>query len=300
VTSTNRRGKSLYERKKRKIFIRGGGNYISMTLVQASIANDGKTIIIVADRLLTSSFGRDFPDYESEGANQKIYLKGNIGVGFAGSALYSDMAISEVSSLSITDFNETVKKISEFVKKQRENIINNEVVRVTGITSKDFFESSEKVPEAVRGYVYGWRNDFRFNFQCIVAGFDKDKNSGISYITNEGDIISVTNFGVGSIGSGAPFSEIYFDQCNYDISMPEIESLFFAYKAKRWAEAPTGVGLRTDILILRKDASPINIRDEDNLMKELRGVYNKEKEKASKIRENLLKLLIKNNFEVLR
>jgi hypothetical protein len=37
---------------------------------------------------------------------------------------------------------------------------------------------------------------------------------------------------------------------------------------------------------LRKDAPPVNIRDEDKLMKELREVYNKEKEKASKIREN--------------
>lgn len=271
-----------------------------MTLVQASIANNGEAIILVADRLLTASFGRDFPDYESEGASQKIYSVGSIGIGFAGSALYSDMAISEVSSSSITDFDEIVKKISEFVKKQRGDIINNEVVRVTGIPSQEFFSCSEKVPEAVRGYVYGWRNDFRFNFQCIIAGFDKDKNSGIRYINSEGDIISVTNFGVGSIGSGAPFSEIYFDQCNYDISMPEIESLFFAYKAKRWAEAPTGVGLRTDILILRKDVSPINIRDEDKLMKELREAYNKEKEKSSKIRESLLKQLIKNNLEVLK
>ena len=287
-------------RKISKDIYKGVEKYMNMTLVQASIANNGEAIIIVADRLLTSSFGRDFPDYESEGASPKIFLRGNIGVGFAGTALYSDMAISEVSSLSITDFDETVKKISEFVKKQREVIINNEVVRVTGITSQKFFSDSENVPEEVKGYVYGWRNDFRFNFQCIVAGFDKDDNSGISYITSEGDIISVTNFGVGSIGSGAPFSEIYFDQYNYDISMPEIESLFFAYKAKRWAEAPTGVGLKTDILILRKDVSPVKISDEDKLMKEIREAYNKEKEKESKIRENLLKQLIKNNLEVLR
>lgn len=55
--------------------------YMNMTLVQASIANNGETIIIVADRLLTSSFGRDFPDYESKGVSPKIYLRGNVGVG---------------------------------------------------------------------------------------------------------------------------------------------------------------------------------------------------------------------------
>lgn len=272
---------------------------MNMTLVQASIANNGEAIIIVADRLLTSSFGRDFPDYESEGATPKIYLRENVGIGFAGSALYSDMAISEVSS-SITDFDKIVKKISDFVKMQRETIINEEVLRITGIKSEDFSSDSANVPEEVKGYVYGWRSDFRFNFQCIVAGYDKDNNGRISYITDDGNTISVTNFGVGSIGSGSPFSEIYFDQYNYDTAISEIEGLFFAYKAKRWAEAPTGVGLKTDIFILKKSASPVKIRDEDKLMKEIGEAYNKEKEKVSKIRDSLLKQLIKNSLEVLR
>lgn len=270
-----------------------------MTLVQASIANNGEAIIIVADRLLTSSFGKDFPDYESEGATPKIYLREHVGVGFAGSALYSDMAISEVSS-SITDFDMIVKKISDFVKMQRETIINGEVLRITGIKSEDFFSDSPNVPSEVKGYIYGWRSDFEFNFQCIVAGYDKDNNGRISYITDDGNIISVTNFGVGSIGSGAPFSEIYFDQNNYDTAISEIEGLFFAHKAKRWAEAPTGVGLKTDIFILRKDKSSVKIRDEDELMKEIREAYNKEKEKASKIRDSLLNQLIKNSSGVLR
>jgi len=275
-----------------------GNEYMNMTLVQASIANNGEAIIIVADRLLTSSFGTDFPDYESEGATPKIYLRENVAIGFAGSALYSDMAISEVSS-TLTDFDKIVKKISDFVKKQRETIINDEVLRITGIKSKDFFSDSPNVPEEVKGYIYGWRSNFSFNFQCIVAGYDKDKNGRISYITDGGSMISVTNFGSGSIGSGSPFSEIYFDQYNYDIAIPEIEGLFFAYKAKRWAEAPTGVGLKTDICILRKSSSPVKIGEEDKLMGEVRKAYNKEKEKISGIRGSLLKQLIKDSLGVL-
>ena len=270
-----------------------------MTLVQASIANNGKSVIMVADRLLTSSFGEDFPDYESEGNTPKISLWGNIGIGFSGSALYADMATSEVPS-SLTDFDKVVKKISNFVKGQRDAIINNEVIRITGITSKEFFLTSGVVPEPVREYVYGWLNQFRFPFQCIIAGFDKDNNAKIYYITDDGSIISATNFGVGSIGSGSPFSQIYFDQCNYDISMPEIGCLFFAYKAKRWAEAPTGVGLKTDILILREDNTQVTILNEDELMSKIINVHNKEKEKTSKIRASILNQLIKNSSGELR
>lgn len=270
-----------------------------MTLVQASIANSGEAMIIVADRLLTSSFGRDFPEYESEGSSSKIYARGNVGIGFAGSALYADMAISKVSS-SLTDFREIIKKLSEFVITQRKTIINGEVSRVTGIQSDEFFQHSEIVPEPIREHIYGWLNDFHFGFQCIVAGFDNDKTAKICYVDGDGNIVSVTNFGIGAIGSGSPFSEIYFDQNNYETSIPEIESIFFAYKAKRWAEAPTGVGLKTDILVLRKDESVLKIADEDKLMDEIRETYNKEKEKTLKIRETLLNQLIKNNSEKLK
>ena len=58
-----------------------------MTLVQASIANNGKTVIILADRLLTRSFGDDFPSYEFEGNSPKIVSRGDVGTGFAGSAV---------------------------------------------------------------------------------------------------------------------------------------------------------------------------------------------------------------------
>ena len=287
------------KKKKRKRFLFSETYNKDMTLVQASIANKSESVIIIADRLLTRSFGENFPSYEFEGNSPKIISRGNVGIGFAGSALYADMATSELPS-TISDFDKIVNAISRFVKDTRDSTVKDEVTRVTGIQSDDFFSNSQIVPEQVRDYTYGWLMQFRLDFECIVAGFDKDKNAKIVYITEEGSRISATNFGVGSIGSGSPFSQIYFDQYNYDISIPEIESLFFAYKAKKWAEAPTGVGLKTDILILRKDNTSVKIRDEDVLMREIGDTYSKEKEKKSKIRESLLIKLIKNSLGVLR
>ena len=122
----------------------------------------------------------------------------------------------------------------------------------------------------------------------------------IYYITEDGEIISATNFGVGSIGSGSLFSQIYFDQCNYDDCMSEIDGLFFAFKAKKWAEAPTGVGAKTDILLLRKNGEKILIKNDDALMSKLTDTYQKEKIKTSKIKDSLLKQLIENSRGALK
>ncbi len=60
------------------------------------------------------------------------------------------------------------------------------------------------------------------------------------------------------------------------------------------------MGLKTDILILRKDNTSVKIRDENVLVREIGDTYSKEKEKKSKIRESLLIKLIKNSLGVLR
>ncbi|MDY6966281.1 MAG: hypothetical protein SVM80_10005 [Halobacteriota archaeon] len=263
-----------------------------MTLVQASIANNGETVIIVADRLLTRSFGEKFPSYEFEGNSPKIISRGKVGIGFAGSALYADMVTSELST-DISDFDEIVGAISNFVKNTRGSIFSDVVFKVTGISPEDFYSNPQIVPDPVRDFIYGWRMEFQLDFECIVAGFDKDKNAKITHITEDGSIISATNFGVDSIGSGSLFSQIYFDQYNYEVSMPEIGSLFFAYKAKKWAEAPTGVGLKTDIILFRKYHANTEIQNENGLMSEINKVYEEEKERNRGIRDELLKRLIK-------
>lgn len=267
--------------------------YNYMTLVQALIANNGETVIILADRLLTKTFGEDFPSYEFEGNQPKIFSRTNVGIGFAGSALYADMAISKVPP-DITDFDEITKIISDFAKVTGKSEIENEVHRVTRKDSDYIFSNPEKVPDGVRDYLYGVINKFQLNFECVVAGFDNGEKAKIVFIMGNGETINATNFGVGSIGSGLVFSQIYFDQHQYEITMPETESLFFAYKAKKWAEAHTGVGLKTDILMFRKNGENLAIPNENILMKEIDKIYEEEEKENSNTKNKLLKKLVKN------
>lgn len=268
-----------------------------MTLVQASISNNGNTVIMIADRLLTNTFGVDFPSYEFEGNSPKIISRNNVGIGFAGSALYTDMAISLLDE-NISEFDEIVKAISKFAKDTTNSLIGDEVFRVTRKSSDEFFSNPQSVPEDVANYIYGWMSrDFDFEFQCIVSGFDKDDKAKIVFVTDSGDILNFTNFGMGSIGTGLVFSQIYFDQHQYGISMSETESLFFAFKAKKWAESHTGVGSKTDILLFRKNGTNLVIRNEDLLMQEMNILYDKERERDDDIKKELLNDFIKNNRE---
>ena len=68
-----------------------------MTLVQASISNKGKCVILVADRLWTRSMGSDFTEYGFESSTPKIRRFKNFGVGFSGNAVYADSAFAMIT-----------------------------------------------------------------------------------------------------------------------------------------------------------------------------------------------------------
>lgn len=262
-----------------------------MTLVQASIANNGNSVILIADRLLTSKIGEDVPSYEFEWNKPKILSFKKIGIGFAGAALFADMIEREISGIKDKDFDNIVKKISNFIKKEKNRFVEQYIVRHTGISSKDFFNRPPDIaipPEVIEA-IYAFMAQFDLEFECIVCGFDKKNNVRLIGIDNQGNIFELTNFGIVTIGSGSPFSKIYFDLYNYTTTVPEKDGLFFAYRAKKWAEASTGVGACTDILIINKNKEALLISDESQLMKEIDSCHKKEIKNRDDLREKLMK-----------
>ena len=259
-----------------------------MTLVQVSIADKGDCVILVADRLITGTLSEDLPDYEFEAHSPKIIYHGNVGIGFAGSSLYADLMAEKINNKK--DFDEIVKIVSNFIKNENEKEIAIFIKRYAGVKSKDFFERGNlPIPAEVRAFIYSQLKDFKVGCHCIIAGFDKKNKARIIIIDEQGQTTETTSFSVSSIGSGAPFSEVYFDLCEYDLNMDTNEALFFGYEAKQWAQSHTGVGNKTDILVLRKNKKPLEIYDNTELMKKLNKKYEEEKERHIKNRKDLLK-----------
>ena len=273
----------------------GGEN---LTLVQASIADNGNSVILIADRLLTSRLGGDeYSRYEFEWNKEKILNIGNVGVGFSGSALFADRAERKMNEIKDKDLDKILGAISNYIKEEKNNFINQFIQNQTGLNSDDFFNNIQlpPSPDEVRSVVYAFLNELPmfFEFRCIVCGFDKENNARLVAIDHDGNSYNMTNFGNVQIGSGETFSRIYFDLYDYRTTVSESDGLFFAYKAKKWAEAPTGVGRRTDILIFRKKGKPLMIIDGSSKMHKIEEIYQEELKQRQETRGKLVKRLDK-------
>ncbi|HEC38965.1 hypothetical protein LCGC14_1647780 [marine sediment metagenome] len=259
-----------------------------MTIVQASICNNGKCIIIVGDRLV--SVTSYHIAYEKEAKKSKIYqFKKNI-IGLAGNV--SD--ITEIKNL-IDEKEQYVEEFVEDVSKVMKNKINqskDDFIEEYTLHSRVDFKKNKQghdgtIPNEIKALVYSKLPFFKFECEGIIAGFDKKKTARIFYINNRGNYIDRTELYKFSIGSGYPFSEFFFDQEHFDYECFLEEGLYFAYMAKRSAEAHVGVGPKTDIFILTKDQEPIFLSAESDKIKLLDGYYKSEKENILKTRIGL-------------
>jgi len=250
-----------------------------MTLVQASICNNGNSIILIADRLLTRRISEE-NEYEFEGVEPKIVELGKVGIGFAGISYYGETIIDTIRDKIGLD--EICKGIGEGIKEERNKIIDSITRQLTCLPRERFFSGNHQVPSKIIEMVYGAVGEVSINIEFLVTGFDEKNEARIVYIDDRGNIYDVTNFGVYPIGSGQQFSQMFFDMYEYNISISEIEGLLFAYRAKKWGEAPRGVGKRTDVLIIRKDGKNTFIKNEDILMKEIEKAFKRENEEIKK------------------
>jgi 20S proteasome alpha/beta subunit len=109
----------------------------------------------------------------------------------------------------------------------------------------------------------------------IIAGYDKDFKPHLCEIHQDGRIFELTPLNYAFIGSGAYLSNIYFDQKDFDCNLDEKQGLFFAFEAKKWAESTTGVGTKTDIIIIRKDPDKetLCLFDEEDKMLQLNKMF---------------------------
>lgn len=261
-----------------------------MTLVQASVCNNGNSIILIADRLLTRRISEE-NEYEFEGVEPKIVELGKVGIGFAGISYYGETIIDKIKDKN--NLEEICKGIADGIKEERNKIIDSITQQLTCLSRESFFSGNCQVPEKIIEMVYGAVGEVVINIEFLVTGFDEKKDARIVYIDDRGNIYDVSNFGVYPIGSGQQFSQMFFDMYEYNISMPEIEGLLFAYRAKKWGEAPRGVGKRTDILIIRKEDKNTFIKNEDILMKKIEKAFKKENDGIKKIRDKISKDLVR-------
>lgn len=225
-----------------------------MTLIQASICNNGKAIILIGDRMVSIEMGNI--NYEHEAKVPKLYYFDKYAIGFAGSLNDIKRISNKISK------NKTWKSVVEFadyisnvfrndVKEQQELIVKYYTLKDIDDFINDPIGNAGTIPEELKAFVYGEISEVTLDLAGIIVGFDELKNPKIFDIDNKGIITDSTDNQYSSLGSGEPFSEFYFDQHEYDANCSLELGLFLAFRAKKAAEYHPGVGCNTDIYILK-------------------------------------------------
>ncbi|MHA1274674.1 MAG: hypothetical protein ACTSPD_18165 [Promethearchaeota archaeon] len=263
-----------------------------MTLVQASICNKGKSIIIIGDRMV--SFKSGPIEYESEANDSKIYLFHNNVMAFAGSIRDIILLKNRIESKGI-DVVKFASNVSDVIKDKIQEETDNLIYRFTRHDRDAFLQDPYQghacqIPIDIKDLVYSAFPQIQMDCHGIIGGFDENQKARMYLINPLGEFREMTDFWNFSIGSGQPFSEIFFDQEDYTSNCTLQEGLYFAYRAKKFAESHVGVGAKTDIVILNKDSAPkfYNAdKDESGLLAMLEAEYFDERKHLEGFRKNI-------------
>lgn len=251
-----------------------------MTIIQASICDKNRAIILIGDRLVTV-----YETYEAEAKSQKLYGFKSFGIGFSGSL--SDIICIKDQIEEKPNFNETIKLICESYKAENERREEAFLSRSTFLNKQEFKEyvihDQGKIPIELIEWIYGKLDDIRLDCDAIATGFNEKNKPLIIYFNQFGDFFNRTENYHWAIGMGEVFSDVFFDVNEYDPTCSLEEGLLFALRAKKSAEAHIGVGNATDILIIRQTEEPILILNESKEMNELVDIYNEERSKIQNL-----------------
>jgi hypothetical protein len=266
--------------------------HIPMTVCIAASCEDGKHIVVAAERMFT--VGPPL-NVEFEPPLSKIERMSNSCVAMgAGNGLFvseifksAKQAYRDVAGVSVAQIATCVK---DAYAASRNEKIEEQIIRPTlgpdflAFRSRGGTLAAYLQPQAgIYQQIIVQSNQFNLGVEIIIAGID-DTGSHVYYIGHPGTMISFDKIGYNAVGSGAPHVAIKFALDCLHPKTPLYDVLLAVYSAKRAAEVAPGVGQETEIQVISSDNIwPVP----DALLNELRDVHNegakKSKPNADKI-----------------
>lgn len=223
-----------------------------MTVCIGAMANDGKTIVAVADKMISINAPMAY-QYENDGV-QKIYdLKENIVAMYAGATNLADEIIKN-AIIKINEQNpETVHATAEIVKDEyqayRLNLLSEAVFKPHKFTIEEYNDRQKDLNQEVVNSIEKSLTEFNLGIDLLICGLDAT-GGHIYTISNPG--ISLLSDGVGyaCIGIGAPHALYSLIDSGYVKSLPNEKVEAMLETAKKRSENAPGVGKLTQKKVL--------------------------------------------------
>ena len=240
-----------------------------MTVCVATICDNGKTIILVSDRMIGPGFIESEPNI-----NKVIKLHDQWWLLFAGDDISPvfdivDYAKGEIKKKHTkaqlaADSPASLQTVMDAVKEsyERKRMEQAESLYLKPIGwDVASFNGSAGGPNCLRdfGEIKARIADYVLNIELLVAGFSEGTAYVFSLIGREGAIVNRHDlpvfFSIGSGGTGAIFMMYYRDLSYKTIAR---EAIYYAMEAKLFGEQASGVGEDTDLYIATADGKFIS------------------------------------------
>jgi 20S proteasome alpha/beta subunit len=253
-----------------------------MTVCVATICDDGKTIILVADRMIGIGFIESEPDI-----HKLLELHKEWWILFAGDDISPvfdivDYAKEHIrkqkgkrnvaldSPISLEVAMEAIREAYE--RKRMEQAAALYLTPIGWDISAFNLVGHSNLPDF--GEIKAKIGDYTLNIELLVAGFDDGKACLFSLVGREGGLINRHDipgfFSIGSGGIGAIYMLYYREMSS---KKPAREALYYAMEAKLFGEQASGVGEKTDLHVVTSDGKFITL-SEDAIEKKLVPVWN--------------------------
>lgn len=227
-----------------------------MTICLALVCNEGKSIVAVADRMVSD----DSLSLEFEQGTRKIE---QIGSSFAaltaGDALrHTDLirdANEEVSKLNQPSVRNVAAAVEECFVQHRQALAEKMILRRIGLDYESFLNQQQNLSDSLVLGISSEYQSIELGVQLLVVGVDSS-GAHIYEISDPGNAECFDSIGYAVIGSGQPHAEGFLTESEYSPLISLNWGIWLAYVAKRRSERAPGVGSRyTDILMIGPENS---------------------------------------------
>ena len=260
-----------------------------MTVCIAALCENGKSVIMAADRMVTG----EYLSITFEHLLSKIFhIADCCVIASSGDAnVKTDVfhgAKPNIDCLKTPDVKDIVDEIKKSYANERKRVIIEKILFPQGFDSfKDFYEYQHMLNPEVTKRIQIEIREYDFNLQILIAGVDQT-GGHIYRIDNPGTSIPHDSIGFEVIGSGTQHAMTTLISNDYSIGFSTKKALFAVYEAKKISEKAPGVGKTyTDMAIVSNQGiSKIT----DDIIRELDEIRKKKYEdiKQKKMIEELI------------
>ncbi len=244
-----------------------------MTTCVAALCCDGKAIVLAADKMIGFGYVESEPDISKIRKihkNWRVLVAGN---GVEPAFAVIDAARAKLANVPAPTLDVVIDAMESAYQDKRMHDAEALFLAPIGWTRDQFRrESFALLGDVTASQIRDSIERFEYEMDLLVAGFDDHGEGHIFSVTSEARGIAARHdLGFHAVGSGETNARFIMAHRRVAPKMVLREALFYALEGKYYGELASGVGLRTDIVVMRPDEDDLLVHEDnvDTLMSKI-------------------------------